>query len=612
MNFDQYLSLDEKDFTDKFQNQIHEIGIDIVITSYRQSEYLHECVSSVLRQKVQIDSITLINHCPARDEVEKINQMASLYFNDNRIKILHLEESWPGYARNEGAKHGNAPYIVFLDVDDWLSAPYLFNALLAASLTESDFAGAECEVFNKEGIVGIWELKRIPSVKDLINTNAFPVCSIIKRSCFSEIGGWKDFDFQGNRQDEAINFWRRAVLNNRKGTNVKQQLIHLRRHTKNLSEVENSLTTHSALKKSFKQLKKELGATPPRLKKRSNSIPSFLNIVMKLTDYQLDPTKKTALILIADGTLFGAGKVTKFLIDQALSKNMNVIVLNCDYRSQGVPLAEITDVLWLEFGAITPRSLWLQTLQHWLDEIVPDWILSTGHPDIDLLVNALRKRGLNSKVATTMFNTQGLHSSNIIEYPDAYDRILVESRFSQSFLVGNGIPTDKIGILRHWAHRLPDDYLSLSSKKLGDVTLVIGWFHRMSAEKQPNNFLKIIQGLQEYDYSFVMGGTGPLRAKIENQFNSARGELLSESTTTNDFLANVDITVMTSSNVEGRPLAVLEALEVGKIVLALNVGALSEMAELGYKGLFLFNSIQEIIDFLVSQQEVLVGLTNQI
>ena len=612
MDFDSYLSLDDKDFTTRFLTESIDLQVDVVVTSYRQSNYLEQCMESILSQKAKISSITLVNHCPEEAEVKNFDVAARPYLDDDRIKVLHLEECWPGFARNKGAAVGNSPYLVFIDVDDWISSAYLENALLAAAATESDFAGAECEVFSENGSLGVWQLKRMPTIKDLITSNAFPVGSVIKRKSFEKLGGWNDYDDEGVRQDEAINFWRRALLTGMRGTNVRQQLIHLRRHTANLSTVENSLTSPQALKKSFKNLQKNSPKPGSKTKKRQYSIPSFSKVVLGLTNYRPDPTKKTVIFLVADGTMFGAGKVTKYLIDQCLSDNLNVIVLNCDYRSQGAPLAELVNVLWIEFGAITPRLLWLQTLQMWLSEINPEWVISTGHPDVDLLVDALKKRGTNGRFATTMFNTQSLHSSLIIEKRDVFEKILVESEFSRSWLLENKIETQRIGIIRHLAHRT----LNGGHKALDEIVsvqaLTVGWFHRFSPEKQPLEFVKICQSQQAGLYNFVMGGTGPLRRKIEKQSNDGKMKFLSEIISTNEFLSTADISIMTSSEVEGRPLAVLEALEAGKVVLANKVGALSEMAELGYVGLFLFGSTAEMISFLNTSHALLVDLKKEV
>ena len=95
-----------------------------------------------------------------------------------------------------------------------------------------------------------------------------------------------------------------------------------------------------------------------------------------------------------------------------------------------------------------------------------------------------------------------------------------------------------------------------------------------------------------------MGGTGPLREKIEREGNPGRVKFAKENVSNIQFLGSVNVAFVTSSEVEGRPLAVLEALELGKVVIAYNVGAMREIADLGYQGIYLFDTSSQIIEFV--------------
>jgi glycosyltransferase involved in cell wall biosynthesis len=607
MDFDQYLSLEDKDFINRNAVLIEKPEVDVVITSYRQSAFLEQSMKSILEQTVIIGCITLVNHCPDNEEIERFNQAANLFTCDPRVKVLHLEECWPGEARNRGAALGNSPFILFVDADDWISSPYLENALLMIATTESDFAGADCEVFSETGSQGSWNLNRTPNLKNLVRTNAFPVGSVISRKMFIELKGWNDFDPNGNRHDEAIHFWRRALLSNYQGSNVRQQLIHLRRHISNLSNSESSLVSHKALRKSFKDLRKSSEFPNTINKKRAFSVPSYTENVEKVSTYKLHKDKDKVVFLIADGTLFGAGKVTQVLIEEFLDANKNVIILNFDYRSQGIPLAEQLKVHWVEFGSIIPRSSWLQTLQRWINEIDPSWVISTGHPDVDLLISALRKRNAKTNFATTMFNTKSLHSSFIIEESRTYDKILVESDFSKNWLVDNEIDESKIQLIRHLAHRSLVKEIDIDPSPVSQKGVLMGWFHRFSWEKQPIEYLRIAEAVEIGSYKFIMGGSGPLRKKIEQDNSNSKVQFERENISNVEFLKKINVAFVTSSEVEGRPLAVLEALEFGKVVIGFNVGALGEIASLGYEGLYLFDTSSQIIEFLKQNEEKFSG-----
>lgn len=607
-DFNQYLSLEDKDFTSRKAKHIEEPVVDVVITSYRQSNYLEQSMKSILEQTVLIGCITLVNHCPDYDEIERFDQASKMFIDDPRVKVLHLEECWPGEARNEGATFGNAPFIAFVDADDWISSRYFESALLMIATTESDFAGADCEIFNDTNSLGSWNLKRTPNVKDLIRTNAFPVGSVMKRKMFSQLQGWSDFNQFGTRHDEAIHFWRRALLSNYQGSNVGQQLIHLRRHVSNLSNSESSLVTHDALKRSFKALRNNSDFPKLINRRRSFLLPGYKDLVQVITTYKSKEDRESVIFLVADGTLFGAGKVTRVLVEEFLQANINVVILNFDYRSQGILLAEQLKVHWIEFGSVIPRPYWLQTLQLWINEINPSWIISTGHPDVDLLIGALRKRGVKVNIATTMFNTKSLHSSFIVEDPTTYDKILVESDFSKNWLVHNEIDRGKIEVIRHLAHRSSGHEKIIDTKSISEDGIFMGWFHRFSWEKQPIEFLRFANAVTNESYKFIMGGRGPLRESIERDYSAGKIKFEREGISNLEFLRGINVAFVTSSEAEGRPLAVLEALELGKIVIGFKVGALQEIAELGYEGIYLFDTSSEVIKFLNQNEDKFVDL----
>ena len=606
-----FLDLDDGNYTKNVRKKIFDSNIDVVVTCYRQTNYLNECLKSVLSQDVKLETITVINHCTDEQEILNFQNVMRFYQQDERIIPKYLDETWPGETRNIGFNQGVASYVLFIDADDWINSSYLSNALLLLISTDSDFVGANCEIFSDDGVLGVWRLKKYPTIKNLVRANAFPVASLVKREVVEQIGGWNDFDFRGLRQDEAIDFWRRAVLSGHQGSNIDQQLLHIRRHPSNLSTRESSLITAKSLRRSYIDLVQNL----PRKKLDSNSIvffiPSIVEIFFAISTYKIDNDKKTIIFLAADGTLFGAGKVLKDLIDQCLADDFNVIVLNCDYSAQGSPLSQLLNVPWIEFGSIIPRPHWLQTLQMWFDEIGPAWVISMGHTDVDLVLNILKIKSPEFKLATTLFNTQSMHAKLLLSNPDTYDKVLVESQASHSWALSEGLHRDSLEIMRHTAHRLLFSPTELPGARVQNHNLVIGWFHRFSQEKQPFEFLKIANEIRSDKNMFLMGGVGPLRESVQKATLKLDITLLSESVSTREFLQAVDVTILTSSEVEGRPLAILEALEYGKVVLSLRVGALEEILRLGYQGFFLFDSSEEIINFLKFNHELVTQLKAQ-
>ena len=96
----------------------------IIVPVYNVEKYLSKCIDSVLAQ-IFIDFECILIDDGSTDESPLICDKYSL--SDNRIKVIHKENSGLSDARNTGIRSSTGKYIVLLDSDDILSNN---NALL--------------------------------------------------------------------------------------------------------------------------------------------------------------------------------------------------------------------------------------------------------------------------------------------------------------------------------------------------------------------------------------------------------------------------------------------------------------------------------------------------
>lgn len=88
----------------------------VVIPLYNKQNYIKETIKSVLNQTFQDFEIVIVNDGSKDDSVKVVESI-----QDDRIKLVHQENSGVSVARNMGIKEANAKYIAFLDADDlWL------------------------------------------------------------------------------------------------------------------------------------------------------------------------------------------------------------------------------------------------------------------------------------------------------------------------------------------------------------------------------------------------------------------------------------------------------------------------------------------------------------
>jgi glycosyltransferase involved in cell wall biosynthesis len=113
--------------------------------------------------------------------------------------------------------------------------------------------------------------------------------------------------------------------------------------------------------------------------------------------------------------------------------------------------------------------------------------------------------------------------------------------------------------------------------------VVVGFSGRLSTEKAPEVFLKIAVALRdEPRVRFVMTGSGPLAEWIRSQVKTlpagTRLDFLGLVDDVSDYFSLYDIFVL-PSRVDGRPMALLEALASGCAVVASSVGGVPALIE---------------------------------
>ncbi|GGF11606.1 glycosyl transferase [Chishuiella changwenlii] len=99
--------------------------VSIIVPCYNQSEYLDECLQSVLDQTYQNWECIIIND-GSQDDTEKIAQ--TWVDKDHRFKYLFQENSGVANARNYAIENSSGDWILPLDGDDKISLTYLEKA----------------------------------------------------------------------------------------------------------------------------------------------------------------------------------------------------------------------------------------------------------------------------------------------------------------------------------------------------------------------------------------------------------------------------------------------------------------------------------------------------
>lgn len=92
----------------------------IVMPVYNKRPYLRKAVESILSQTCEDWELILIDN----GSTDGSGELATT-FKDHRINHLYQEHSGVSTARNVGVEHASAPWLCFLDADDWWEPTFL-------------------------------------------------------------------------------------------------------------------------------------------------------------------------------------------------------------------------------------------------------------------------------------------------------------------------------------------------------------------------------------------------------------------------------------------------------------------------------------------------------
>lgn len=100
-------------------------NISIIIPCYNVSQYIDRCLTSIVNQTIGVETLQIICVDDAStDDTWQYLQVWEQKYPDNII-LIHLDtNSRQGTARNIGMQYVTAPYVSFIDSDDWIEPDY--------------------------------------------------------------------------------------------------------------------------------------------------------------------------------------------------------------------------------------------------------------------------------------------------------------------------------------------------------------------------------------------------------------------------------------------------------------------------------------------------------
>ncbi len=114
--------------------------VSIIVPIYNTEQYLEECLSSICTQTLADIEIICVNDGSTDQSADIINRFAA---SDNRIKVIHKENTGYGNTMNMGIKAASGEYIGVVESDDWIVNEMMQTLYEAAEMYDVDFVKAD-------------------------------------------------------------------------------------------------------------------------------------------------------------------------------------------------------------------------------------------------------------------------------------------------------------------------------------------------------------------------------------------------------------------------------------------------------------------------------------
>lgn len=127
------------------------MDVSVIIPVYNTEKYIETCVNSVLRQAANVSlEIILVDDGSTDSSASICDNYAKSHDN---IKAIHISNSGPATAKNEGLKHALGNYIALTDSDDKMEPLMLHKMVSAGYEHDADIICCNYKQIDEQGHV---------------------------------------------------------------------------------------------------------------------------------------------------------------------------------------------------------------------------------------------------------------------------------------------------------------------------------------------------------------------------------------------------------------------------------------------------------------------------
>jgi glycosyltransferase involved in cell wall biosynthesis/GT2 family glycosyltransferase len=595
--------------------------VSVIIPCYNYGHYVEEAIDSVLQQTFQNFEIIVVNDGstdPVTIEVLK-------HLKKPKTRVIHQANKGLPEARNEGIRHAEGKYICCLDADDTLEPTYLEKAV---ALLEANpgiaFAYSWVRLFGDEE--KIWYTEPY-DLEKLLRYNHISVASVFRYDAWKQVGGYCSEMRQGYEDWE---FWIRLGSHGFRGQLIPEALFNHRRHGRTMTH--EAQERHQKLVADIARRNQALFANPSLVKNIQRTYfdsrvnHPFLNL-NDPKDFRQGDARPSLLILVPWLQIGGAETVL-YQVMSGLQQLFRFYLFTTlpDKNEWHDRFYQLTKNIY-HLPNFLPEYAWEDFLVNFIHTRDIQQVLISHSEFGYSILPKLKESFPNVRTVDLLHNDSDLgffrHSVQYDSYLDLH--IVVNELIKQKlhamgkvdlakvYTIYNAIDEEKVfNPALYQPEKVRERWQLPPGKK------VVTYIGRLSREKQPDHFLRLASKLKHRsDLFFLLVGDGPLRDIVEAEIKQLglqehlRWYKMVSPEQIPEILAGTDLMVLTSE-VEGFPMVVLEALAMGVPVISYDVGDVRSVVQSGVNGFIIPPQQHELlvqkVSEVLSDESMLEGL----
>ncbi len=593
------------------------VQISIITPFFNTKREVFEyTIKSVLNQTYPyFEWIIVDDGSTSKDAKETLEYVASM---DKRIKVFHKQNSGLAQTRDYGAKKANinSKYLVFLDDDDEIVDTFLECAYWTLETnTDASWAYSDSLGFGEREY--LWRMWYYPLKEK--QENQLIALAMIRKKDYLLVGG---YEIKEKSVYEDWNFWLKLIKAGKYPIRMNFVAMWYRRKKKSESELERANSNKEKAMKYIRSTSKDIvdvkeGIQYPRVDEKVDELEEKVDEILVP---KTSKNEKIKILMIIPWMENGGADKFNYELIKRLNKNKYEFIVVSTLPSTNEKRQKFEEVATVyDLTTFLDKKYWISFINYLIEKNRINIIFNTNSKAGYNFLPYLKSKYKDIKIIDYIHMEEisaidGDFVKESSKFDSFIDKTLTCNDETKNILINKfnkeevervyiGVDENEFNPMNYNKYNVAEELgLNIKDKK------VIGYICRITHQKRPELFLKIIKKLNKKrnDLLFIVAGEGELLEKIKRKAKKVGIKnivFLGWIEEIQKVLSLCDVTVNCSIK-EGIALASYESLAMDVPVVSANVGGQKELIDKNVGILIDCNMKEDYKSIKISKKEV--------